>query len=108
MAYSNIVTHGSRFENNMPKGTTYIQDYRKENQVRELIPFWCSLIFMRCLFRELSNGHFSPDNQKKLTGPGTEIPIFEAKMTGDLRLIVCTIVSPIVLLGGLTITVVSS
>ncbi|THU96852.1 hypothetical protein K435DRAFT_965733 [Dendrothele bispora CBS 962.96] len=37
--------------------------------------------------RDLSNGHFSGDNQKRLAGPDTEVPIFEAKMTGDLRLI---------------------
>ncbi|KAF5345183.1 hypothetical protein D9758_009704 [Tetrapyrgos nigripes] len=37
--------------------------------------------------RELSQGHFSPDNQKRLKGVGTEVPIFEAKMTSDLRLI---------------------
>jgi hypothetical protein len=37
--------------------------------------------------RELSNGQFSDDNQKKLTGHDTEgVPIFEAKMTRDLRL----------------------
>jgi hypothetical protein len=37
--------------------------------------------------RELSNGQFSEDNQKKLTGHNTEgVPIFEAKMTRDLRL----------------------
>lgn len=38
--------------------------------------------------RELSHGQFSADNQKKLTGPGTEIPIYEAKMTGNSRLVV--------------------
>ncbi|KAJ7725516.1 hypothetical protein DFH07DRAFT_853912 [Mycena maculata] len=37
--------------------------------------------------RELSNGHFSPDNQKRLNNNHVEIPIYEAKMTGDLRLV---------------------
>ncbi|KAJ6456165.1 hypothetical protein C8R45DRAFT_1187129 [Mycena sanguinolenta] len=37
--------------------------------------------------KELSNGHFSPDNQKRLNGHHVDIPIYEAKMTGDLRLI---------------------
>ncbi|THU96851.1 hypothetical protein K435DRAFT_754482 [Dendrothele bispora CBS 962.96] len=37
--------------------------------------------------KELSNGHFSPDNQKRLKGVDNEVPIFEAKMTGDLRLV---------------------
>jgi hypothetical protein len=41
-------------------------------------------------FRELSNGHFSPDNQKRLNGnpQAADVPIYEAKMTGDLRLVV--------------------
>ncbi|KAF8955734.1 hypothetical protein BDZ97DRAFT_1926448 [Flammula alnicola] len=36
---------------------------------------------------ELSKGHFSDDNQKRLNGPNTEIPIYEAKMKRDSRLI---------------------
>jgi hypothetical protein len=45
------------------------------------------------LCRELSNGHFSDDNQKRLNGPNTEIPIYEAKMTRDLRLVVSALLS---------------
>ncbi|KAF9524672.1 hypothetical protein CPB83DRAFT_909779 [Crepidotus variabilis] len=37
--------------------------------------------------KELSNGHFSDDNQKRLTGVDTEVPIYEAKMTRDSRLV---------------------
>ncbi|KAH7101434.1 hypothetical protein BKA62DRAFT_703810 [Auriculariales sp. MPI-PUGE-AT-0066] len=37
--------------------------------------------------KELSDGHFSGDNQKRLTGSDIPIPIFEAKMTGDTRLV---------------------
>ncbi|KAH9891312.1 hypothetical protein C8Q73DRAFT_119576 [Cubamyces lactineus] len=37
--------------------------------------------------RELSRGHFSEDNQKRLTGLDVEIPIYEAKMTSDTRLV---------------------
>ncbi|KAI0791849.1 hypothetical protein C8Q75DRAFT_57347 [Abortiporus biennis] len=38
--------------------------------------------------KELSRGHFSDDNQKRLTGPsGNNIPIYEAKMTSDTRLV---------------------
>ncbi|GBE78672.1 predicted protein [Sparassis crispa] len=37
--------------------------------------------------KELSNGHFSDDNQKRLTGTETDIPIYEAKMTRDSRLV---------------------
>ncbi|KAF9042114.1 hypothetical protein BJ165DRAFT_1529567 [Panaeolus papilionaceus] len=36
---------------------------------------------------DLSNGHFSRDNHKRLNGLKTEIPVYEAKITGDLRLI---------------------
>lgn len=39
--------------------------------------------------RELSNGHFSADNQKRLNGPSSaDVPVFEAKMSRDLRLVV--------------------
>ena len=39
--------------------------------------------------RELSNGHFSADNQKRLNGTSAEdVPVFEAKMSRDLRLVV--------------------
>ncbi|KAI0079047.1 hypothetical protein K474DRAFT_723989 [Panus rudis PR-1116 ss-1] len=37
--------------------------------------------------KELSNGHFSDDNQKRLTGSDNDIPIYEAKMTRDTRLV---------------------
>ncbi|CAA7264670.1 unnamed protein product [Cyclocybe aegerita] len=37
--------------------------------------------------KELSKGHFSDDNQKRLNGSYGEIPIYEAKMTRDSRLI---------------------
>jgi hypothetical protein len=40
-------------------------------------------------YRELSKGHFSADNHKRLNGCSTDVPIFEAKMTRDLRLVVC-------------------
>ncbi|KAI0762352.1 hypothetical protein C8Q74DRAFT_1336826 [Fomes fomentarius] len=37
--------------------------------------------------KALSNGHFSDDNQKRLTGVEIEVPIYEAKMTRDTRLV---------------------
>lgn len=37
--------------------------------------------------KELSTGFFSPDNQKHLVGGDKSVNIYEAKMTGDLRLI---------------------
>lgn len=37
--------------------------------------------------KELSNGHFSDDNHKRLSGSSTEVPIFEAKMTRDSRIV---------------------
>ena len=39
--------------------------------------------------RQLSQGHFSRDNQKSLTGPKTKLLVYEAKMTRDTRLVVC-------------------
>ena len=43
---------------------------------------------MQTSHRELSNGHFSDDNQKRLTGTSIPVPIYEAKMTRDSRLVV--------------------
>ena len=36
---------------------------------------------------ELSKGFFSASNQKKLLGQDTDIPVFEAKMERDTRLV---------------------
>ena len=44
-------------------------------------------------YRELSNGQFSADNQKRLNGHGMGVHIFEAKMTRDLRLVVSRILN---------------
>lgn len=38
--------------------------------------------------RHLSKGHFSDDNQKRLSKTSSKVPIYEAKMTGDTRLVV--------------------
>ncbi|KAI6020999.1 hypothetical protein BKA83DRAFT_178181 [Pisolithus microcarpus] len=37
--------------------------------------------------KELSNGQFSDDNQKRLDGARSGVPVFEAKMQRDLRLV---------------------
>lgn len=37
--------------------------------------------------RDLSNGDFSPDNYQQLNGGDVEIPIYEAKITEDLKLV---------------------
>ncbi|KAL1759125.1 hypothetical protein FB107DRAFT_257938 [Schizophyllum commune] len=37
--------------------------------------------------RHLSKGHFSDDNQKRLSKTSSKVPIYEAKMTGDTRLV---------------------
>ena len=41
--------------------------------------------------RDLSNGNFTKDNYKKLTGGDVDIPIYEAKMTKNTRLLVCNV-----------------
>ncbi|KAG1854678.1 hypothetical protein C8R48DRAFT_721046 [Suillus tomentosus] len=38
--------------------------------------------------KQLSNGHFSDDNHRRLNGPDAGIPIYDAKMTKDLQLVV--------------------
>ncbi|CAE6484842.1 unnamed protein product, partial [Rhizoctonia solani] len=37
--------------------------------------------------KELSQGFFSDDNQKRLVGLNTEVPIYEAKVSRDLRIV---------------------
>ncbi|KAF7340238.1 UvrD-like helicase ATP-binding domain-containing protein [Mycena venus] len=37
--------------------------------------------------RELSNGDFSPDNYKQINGGNVEVPIYEANLTEELRLV---------------------
>jgi hypothetical protein len=38
--------------------------------------------------RDLSNGAFSPDNYKQINGGNIDVPIYEAKVTEQLRLVV--------------------
>lgn len=42
---------------------------------------------IRKKLRELSEGFFSRSNQKRLEGKDSEVPVYEAKMTGDTRLV---------------------
>lgn len=42
---------------------------------------------MLILTRELSHGFFSYDNHEQLSGPKTGIPVFEAKLGSDTRLV---------------------
>lgn len=64
---------------------------------------------MQLIFhRELSKGHFSDDNQKRLNGTNTEIPIYEAKMTRDSRLIVSTLFPTLYLENDNAIFIVSN
>lgn len=65
----------------------YVQDSREEDQVSRILSAR-NLHVPTPYYRELSHGHFSYDNQKKLTGAKTIIPVYEAKMTGDTRLVV--------------------
>ncbi|KAF9219473.1 hypothetical protein BS17DRAFT_760990 [Gyrodon lividus] len=44
----------------------------------------CAIVVKK--IKQLSNGHFSEDNQKRLNG-SSGVPIFEAKMQRDLRLV---------------------
>ncbi|PBK60033.1 hypothetical protein ARMSODRAFT_966416 [Armillaria solidipes] len=37
--------------------------------------------------KELSCGHFTDNNQKRLSGSATEVPVFEAKVSRNLRLV---------------------
>jgi len=59
---------------------------REKDQVRRM---HAAVAQVDCCDRQLSNGHFSDENQKMLNGPSSSaIPIFEAKVQRDLRLVV--------------------
>ncbi|PCH33059.1 hypothetical protein WOLCODRAFT_14494 [Wolfiporia cocos MD-104 SS10] len=62
---------------------------RDLRQARRKNPVLFDIIIkkMKQVDAELSNGHFSADNHKPLTGPELDIPVYEAKMTGDTRLV---------------------
>jgi hypothetical protein len=45
------------------------------------------MLLILYFIRELSEGFFSASNQKHLVGNDNEVPVFEAKMTGDTRLV---------------------
>lgn len=48
----------------------------------------CFPSYMSYWYRELSEGFFSDSNQKLLSGNAKDIPIYEAKLSRDLRIIV--------------------
>ncbi|KAL5534681.1 hypothetical protein ACEPAG_1145 [Sanghuangporus baumii] len=61
--------------------TTAIKDMRNHRRNKKIFKVILKKI------KELSTGFFSDDNQKRLKGQDKGVPIFEAKLTGDLRLI---------------------
>ena len=63
-----------------------VPDRNEEDQV-SLSPSLQQLLLIPP--RQLSQGRFSHDNQQSLTGSKIELPIYEAKVTGDIRLVVC-------------------
>src|SRR6266581_9238736 len=74
------------FSEEIPENLQY---HSEQDQVCTIVPSSQGLAFSYPIFsRDLSNGFFSADNQKRLIGPSTEVPVFEAKMTRDLRLVV--------------------
>jgi hypothetical protein len=56
-----------------------LRDFRKQDQNIY------SIVVKK--IKELSNGFFSADNHKRLVGGDKRVHIYEAKMTGDLRLV---------------------
>ena len=85
MGYSVIHSRSERSTRREAFRWRHVSDCDEEDQVRIALAVRRTLLTP---FRQLSQGHFSPDNQKKLTGSATKLPIYEAKMTGDTRLVV--------------------
>lgn len=48
-------------------------------------PFYLHIFIW--FYRKLSNGVFRPDDHKRLKGRDVGVPVFEAKMTRDTRLV---------------------
>ncbi|KAG1881873.1 hypothetical protein C8R48DRAFT_682497 [Suillus tomentosus] len=61
------------------------QAYKKLREFRRADKNIFKIIFKQ--IKQLSNGHFSDDNHKRLNRPDAGIPIYDAKMTKDLRLV---------------------
>ncbi|KAG2108067.1 P-loop containing nucleoside triphosphate hydrolase protein [Suillus discolor] len=61
------------------------QAYKHLREFRRADKNIFKIIFKK--IKQLSNGHFSDDNHKRLNGPDAGIPIYDAKMTKDLRLV---------------------
>ncbi|KAF8588487.1 hypothetical protein K439DRAFT_1335105 [Ramaria rubella] len=57
----------------------HLKNFRRDDQ-----KVWA---IVKKKMQELSHSHFSDDNQKRLSGNDSDIPIYEAKLTRDLRLV---------------------
>ncbi|KAJ6578043.1 hypothetical protein B0H19DRAFT_574136 [Mycena capillaripes] len=62
-----------------PRAERDLREYRRRDRR--------TLILVVKKMRELSNGNFSPENYTQLNGSNVEIPIYEAKVSEDLRLV---------------------
>lgn len=80
---------------NISKGTIVIRKYgissRKRCSEKSFIFVCWDKNNTSRLFRELSKGFFSDSNQKLLSGNDNDIPIYEAKLSRDLRIVVCAL-----------------
>ena len=89
MAHTCVTNSALRSQRLLSKKQKIIQYYHKENQVSQLNLVISSRMIFNIHGREISNGHFSEDNQKRLNRPSpTDVPVFEAKLSRDLRLVV--------------------
>ena len=91
MAYPDINAGGSGSTPCPQRGREALRNLRQKDQVSRaaeaLVRVLCeTLIYVSS--RELSNGHFTEDNHKQLSGVGLAVPVYEAKMTRDTRLVV--------------------
>ncbi|KDQ17282.1 hypothetical protein BOTBODRAFT_185985 [Botryobasidium botryosum FD-172 SS1] len=60
------------------KAVKHMRLYRRDSHIFEII---------KNKLEQLATGHFSKSNQKVLAGARTDVPLYEAKMTRDLRLV---------------------
>ena len=89
MAHPFSFPGAKRHNRDAAKRQNDLQHDHDKDEVNTFLLCSC-LIFPNCLPRELSNGFFPANNQKRLTGSSTDIPIYEAKVSDpkDLRIVV--------------------
>lgn len=86
LAYQYLIQCSQVYKKAKLQWPSHLWGCQEENSA-SITLIWRNVSTKNAICSELSHGFFSDSNQKQLAGGGNQIPIFEAKMAGDLRLI---------------------